>query len=265
MAASHARTLLVLVATCVGCAAESPREEATSTSELSAPEPELHARVKRQIASVVGGAYADYDWDALLAADEPWNGVKVWVPGTGEATRDVAGQGRAMGAVPEGLASGGPAIAWPENGAPPRDAWVGISCSQSKGGALWAERGILSALDVFATAWPDALAIASRLGPRLRGAWLVGHSAGALPVLLAGLIGGAHRVDVYGIPSAVGALDGDDGLAHLHTDPLDPAGAMGWIRPDGAAQLNLGGAFVTALEGGGLQHHDYARWPAPSP
>lgn len=58
-----------------------------------------------------------------------------------------------------------------------------------------------------------------------------------------------HRVDAYGVPSIVGPVDGDDGLVHLHTHPLDPISAFV--------------AIVTS--GGTMANHDYASWPAPSP
>jgi hypothetical protein len=258
-------SLLLALAACAGCAADDTRPEEPAVATQQPLEDTLDARLKRQIATVTGGAYAEHDWDALISAQVPWNGVHIWVPGTAEALGDGPGPGRAMGAVPAGLANEGAAITWDGSSPAPLDAWLGVPCSQSQGGDLFQQHGELSALDVFNTAWADALAIVARMGPQLRGAWLVGHSAGALPAVLAGLIGGAHRVDVYGVPSAVGYLDGDDGLVHLHTDALDPAGAMGWIRPDGTPSLNLGGAFVVALEAGGLQHHDYSGWPAPVP
>jgi hypothetical protein len=262
-------SLALALAVCAGCAADAKRDDgavaAAAVTEQPAAETNLHDRVQRQIESVVGSAYAEHDWEALLSAEQPFSGVKIWVPGTAEATGDEPGRGRAMGAVPADLASDGAAITWDGSEPLPLDAWLGVPCSQSEGGDLFGQRGIFSALDVFNTAWSDALAIVDRFGPRLRGAWLVAHSAGALPALLAGLIGGAHRVDIYGVPSAVGYLDGDDGIAHFHTDPLDPAGAMGWVRPDGTSSINLGGAFVVALEGGGLAHHDYSAWPAPVP
>lgn len=221
------------------------------------------ARLKKEIRGVVRADYPSWDWDALLRATPPFSGVKIWVPGTGEPTADDAG-GRAMASVPSGLASYGAAETY--GGSTPIAWWLGEPCSQSIGGALFAQRDRLSALSVFDTAWPDALAIVQALGPALKGAWLVGHSAGALPALLAGLVGGAHRVDVYGVPSAVGPLDGDDGLAHLHTHPLDPAGSMGSLDGAGSAGIDLLSAFVVTLKAGGtLQYHDYSAWPAPSP
>jgi hypothetical protein len=226
-------------------------------------DPAFDARLKKQIRGVVKGDYATYDWDALLHAHAAWSGVKIWVPGTGERTADDAG-GRAMASVPSGLGSLGAAVTYAGTAA--IGPWLGVPCSQSVGGALFAQRDRLSALEVFATAWPDALAIVKALGPKVKGAWLVGHSAGALPALLAGLVGGAHRVDVYGVPSAVGPLDGDDGLAHLHTHPLDPAGSMGSLDGSGEAQIDLLSAFVVTLKAGGtMAYHDYASWPAPSP
>ena len=257
--------LVLSFAACVGCAADRvPEEPAPASAEQPLAETELHTRLKRQIASIVGSDSAQHDWDALLSADVPWNGVHVWSPGTDGWASDQPDH-RAMGAMPTGLETYGPAVEWNGSGAAPKEAWMGVPSSQAHGGELFEQRGIFSALDVFATAWPDALAIVAKLGSNLRGAWLVGHSAGALPALLAGLIGGAHRVDVYGVPSLVGLLDGDDGIVHLHTDSLDPTGAMGWIRPDGTPSLNLGSAFFVTLMAGGLNHHDYRAWPAPSP
>ena len=104
------------------------------------------------------------------------------------------------------------------------------------------------------------------LGPLLHGAWIVGNSAGANPAMLVGLLVGAHRVDIYGVPSAVGPLDGDDGLVHLHTHALDPAGTMGKLGTNGSAEIDLLSAFVTTVKAGGtLSYHDYATSPSPSP
>ena len=239
--------------------------DAAATPE-PAVDPAFHARLVKQLRAVVGGAFDSYDWHALLHAKASYGNVKVWVPGTGERLADDTG-GRALASVPLGLAAYGAAVPFVDWTAARGSAfWLGTPCAQSMGGAEFAKLDRLSALEVFATAWPDALAIAATLGPRLAGAWLVGHSAGALPAVLAGLIGGAHRIDAYGVPSVVGALDGDDGIVHLHTDPLDPAGAMGSVDASGKAQIDLASAFVVTLKAGGtLSHHDYASWPAPAP
>jgi hypothetical protein len=226
-------------------------DAAPAASPATPADPAFDARLKSELRGVVRGAYADHDWETLLRARVPWSGVVIWVPGTGERTADDA-SGRAMGSVPSGLTA--------------YDPWLGVPCAQSIGGGEFAKLDRLSALEVFTTAWPDAVTLASTLGSKLAGAWIVGHSAGALPAILAGLLGGAHRVDAYGVPSAVGALDGDDGLVHLHTDPLDPAGAMGSLDASGDAQIDLLSAFVVTIKAGGsLAHHDYASWPAPAP
>jgi len=226
------------------------------------PDPALHARLHQQLHGVLGDEYAKRDWNALMQTRVPWNGIKVWVPGTGSRTYDVA-EKRAMASVPKDFGLRGPSISFTGNTAI-IGVWFGIPCSQSEAGAVFADKGMLSALDVFETAWSDALAIVAALGPKIKGAWLVGHSAGANPVVLAGLIGGAARVDAYGVPSAVGPLDGDDGLVHLHTDPLDPAGSMGKLSGTDA-QIDLLSAFATTLKAGSVAKHDYESWPATSP
>ena len=237
-----------------------------SDAATDAPDPTFHARLLQQIKGVVRGDYPKYGWDALLSTSVPFSGVKIWIPGTGERLADDPTNGRAMGAVPSGLASSGAAVAYVSGGALPISFWIGIPCSQSVGGARFIARDRLSALEVFDTAWPDAQAIVAMLGPLLHGAWIVGHSAGANPAMLLGLLVGAHRVDIYGVPSAVGPLDGDDGLVHLHTHPLDPAGTMGKLGAGGSAEIDLLSAFVTTIKAGGtLSYHDYAGWPAPSP
>lgn len=239
---------------------ETPAPDAAS----DAPDPAFDARLKQQIRGVVRDDFSKHDWDALLHAKVPWSGVKIWIPGTGSRTADDPTNGRAMNPVPSGFASGGPAITFA--GAPSIGFWLGVPCSQSVGGARFAERDRLSALEVFDTAWSDAKAIVAALGPILEGAWIVGHSAGANPALLAGLLGRAHRVDAYGVPSIVGPLDGQDGLANLHTHPLDPAGSMGKIGANGRAELDLLSAFVAVVKSGGtMENHDYSAWPAPSP
>lgn len=228
-----------------------------------APDPAFLARVHQQLHGVLGDEYAKHDWNALAQTRVAWNGMKIWVPGTATRTYDDADK-RAMAPVPKDFGLRGPSITFAGNTAI-LGVWFGIPCSQSDGGALYAEKGVASALEVFETAWPDALAIVAALGPKMKGAWLVGHSAGANPVILAGLIGGAARVDAYGVPSAVGPLDGDDGLVHFHTDPLDPAGSMGKLSASGDAEIDLVSAFVTAVKAGGTAKHDYASWPATSP
>lgn len=235
------------------------RDAATDATDAA-----FDARLKQQIKGVVRGDFAKHDWDALLSTKVPWSGVKIWIPGTGSRTADDPTNGRAMNPVPSGFAAGGPAITF--TGTPSIGVWLGIPCSQSVGGVRFADRGSLSALEVFDTAWSDARAIVAALGPTLKGAWIVGHSAGANPALLAGLLAGAHRVDAYGVPSIVGPLDGDDGLVHLHTHPLDPAGSMGKVGANGTAELDLFSAFVAAVKSGGsMANHDYESWPAPSP
>jgi len=230
------------------------------------PDPAFHARLLQQIEGVVRADYPKYGWSALLSASVPFSGVKIWIPGTGERLADDPTKGRAMGAVPSGLAAGGAALAYVSGGGLPSGSWVGIPCSQSEGGARFAALDRLSALEVFDTAWTDARAIVAILGPLLHGAWIVGHSAGANPAMLVGLLVGAHRVDIYGVPSAVGPLDGDDGLVHLHTHPLDPAGTMGKLGTNGSAQIDLLSAFVTTIKAGGtMSFHDYATAPSPSP
>jgi hypothetical protein len=224
-----------------------------------APDPAFDARVIQHLAAVLGAELPKHDWKTLFRTRVPWNGVKIWIPGTGGGTSDDS-TGRAMASVPSGFAQDGAAIAY--TGSPQIGFWLGVNCSQSKGGARFLASGTLSALEVFATAWSDALAIVAALGPALKGAWVVGHSAGANPAMLVGLLGGAARVDAYGVPSTVGPLDGDDGLVHLHTHPLDPAGGMGTIDASGNAEIDLLSAFVTAVKGGGMGNHDYSGWPA---
>lgn len=226
----------------------------------------LEARLLRMIASVTGDEYQAFAWTTLIATPHAWEGRHFWVPGTGEWTHDDTMHGRAMASVPSGLASWGAARDISSTTPADTAAWLGVFCSQSEGGPEWNKVGTLSALEVFATAWRDAKNIVVRYGPALRGAWLTGHSAGALPALLAGLVGGAHRIDVYGVPSAVGTLMGDDGIAHLHTHMLDPAGTMGFIDPFGHAQIDPLSAAATLIKAGGsLSYHDYASWPAPAP
>lgn len=229
-------------------------------------DPAFHARLMAELRAVVGPAFDAHDWKTLLRGRALHGGTKVWVPGTGERLAD-EGTARAMAAVPVGLATHGPALRFTDwTPALGSSFWLGVPSAQSVGGAKFAALDRLSALQVFETAWPDALAIVAALGARLDGAWLVGHSAGALPAVLAGLLGGAHRVDAYGVPSVVGALDGDDGIIHLHTHPLDPAGSMGGLDASGRAQIDLASAFVTTLKAGGsLAYHDYSAWPAPAP
>lgn len=232
----------------------------------AAVDPAFHARLMLELRAVAGPAFDAHDWTTLLRGRATYGGNKVWVPGTGEALADVGGA-RAMAAVPAGLAAHGPALRFADwTPAMGSSFWLGVPSAQSIGGPKFAVLDRLSALQVFETAWPDALAIVAALGPRLDGAWVVGHSAGALPAVLAGLLGGAHRVDAYGVPSVVGPLDGDDGIVHLHTHPLDPAGSMGGVDASGRAQIDLASAFVTTVKAGGsLAYHDYSGWPTPAP
>lgn len=229
-------------------------------------DPAFHARLLQMIHAVVGDDYASQSWDSLFSANVPFAGTHAWVPGTGERTADDPAHSRAMSAVPDGLMLWGIAVDLSATTPSSTGPWLGISCSQSQGGAEFAKLSNLSALEVFATAWSDAKSLLTRLGPAVHGAWIVGHSAGALPALLAGLVGGAHRIDVYGVPSAVGTLMGDDGIAHLHTHMLDPAGTMGFIDPFGHAQIDPLSAAATLIKAGGsFSYHDYASWPAPAP
>jgi hypothetical protein len=236
---------------------------------LPTKDPVFASRLTDQIRAIVGKqAYGDHDWKTKIHADVPFSGVKIWIPGTGEATGDTT-TSRAMGSVPSGLAEGGPAVTWASSSVDASgvtNVWLGVPCSQSQGGERFQARGKLSALEVFDTAWPDALAIVTKLGVKVEGAWIVGHSAGANPAILAGIIGRAHRVDAYGVPSTESPLDGDDGLVHAHTHPLDPAGAMGKIGGDGHAEIDLLGAAATTIKAGlTLDYHDYSGWPAPAP
>jgi hypothetical protein len=231
----------------------------------SVDDPVFDARLLAMIAAVLGPEYDASTWAKRLDAREPWNGVLVWIPGTGGYVAD-EGARRAMGAVPSGFAARGSAVAWTDPASAGTTHWIGYPSAQARAGALWPKSSTLSALQVFDTAWSDAQAIVLALGSRLRGAWIVGHSAGALPALLAGLAGGAHRIDGYGVPSAVGPLDGARGAVHLHTDPLDPAGSMGRIDDEGRARIDLLSAGVTFIHAGlDFEHHDYKDWPAPAP
>lgn len=247
-----------------GSDSEGTGERATTTPpELG--DPAFHARVVRTIRSITGDDYNAYAWDALFVADEAYTGTHAWLPGTGETSEDDS-NGRAMRNVPLGFAVRGGATSIEDASLDDTSLWLGVTCSQSWGGPLYSKVGSLSGLEVFATAWSDAKAIVARFGSKLRGAWLVGHSAGALPALLAGLMGGAHRIDIYGVPSPVGTLDGDDGIAHFHTHTLDPAGTMGFVDPLGHAQIDPLSAGATLLKAGGsFAYHDYANWTAPTP
>jgi hypothetical protein len=250
----------------VGSDGGAPPADAAPSEPPLTFDPALEARLLRMIASVTGDQYQAYAWSDLIAVRQKFEGRHFWVPGTGEWTRDDAIHGRAMAAVPSGLASWGPARDISATTSQDTAAWLGVFCSQSEGGPEWNKLGTLSALEVFATAWRDAKDIVARHGAALRGAWLTGHSAGALPALLAGLVGGAHRIDVYGVPSAVSTLDGDDGIVHVHTHVLDPAGTMGFIDPFGRAQLDPLGAAATAIKAGeSMKYHDYSAWPSPMP
>ena len=142
-----------------------------SDAAISPPDPAFHARLLQQIEGVVRGDYPKYGWSGLLSASVPFSGVNR-IPGTGERLADDPTKGRAMGAVPSGLASGGAAMAYVSGGGLPSGFWVGIPCSQSEGGARFAALDRLSALEVFDTAWPDAQAIVAMLGPLLHGAWM---------------------------------------------------------------------------------------------